>query len=118
MRFRRIPSLAVLLLLPAIGCAHPQAGATAGPAAVPRLVVNNRSSSDMDVYLVRQGQRIRLGLAAGDTTTRFSLPVNEAVGAGLVSFLAVPINGGGETSSSEPTNLSPGAEITLDIPPP
>lgn len=117
MQLRRIALWASLLLLPVAGCAHPPAGTAASPA-VPRLLVNNHSSFDMDVYLIRQGQRVRLGIAAADTSTRFSLPVNEVVGAGLVTFQAVPVTGGGESSSSEPTSVPPGGEITLDIPPP
>ncbi len=118
MQLQRTAALAALLLLPVAGCANPQANPAVSPATAPRLVVKNRSAFDMDIYLNSRGQRIRLGIASADTTTQFSLPQDQVVGAGLVTFQAVPITGGGESSSTEPTNVPPGGEITLDIPPP
>ena len=87
------------------------------PADQPELQVVNRSINDMDVYIIRSGQRIRLGLAPNGKTTRFSLSPSLTIGAGNVVFEAVPLVGG-QTVSTDPTPLPPKASVTLDIPPP
>ena len=83
----------------------------------PHLEVINRSSADVDIYLVRTGQRIRLGLAPNNQTTKFSLTPALTIGAGTVRFEAVPLVGG-NTISTDPTTLQPNATVTLDVPPP
>jgi hypothetical protein len=87
------------------------------PGSEPRLEVVNRSSADMDIYLVRTGQRIRLGLAPNNQTTRFSLSPSLMIGAGTVRFEAVPLVGG-NAISTDPTTVQPNATVTLDVPPP
>ncbi len=82
------------------------------------LEVINRSSQDMDIFLVRgTGQRNRLGLAPASKTTRFSLTPAQVAGVGPVSFEAVPILRGGRAISSDQVNVIPTETITLDIPP-
>ncbi|HEY7029221.1 MAG TPA: hypothetical protein VH438_16520 [Gemmatimonadales bacterium] len=83
----------------------------------PRLEVVNRSSADMDIFFVRTGQRIRLGLAPNNQTTRFSLSPSLMIGAGTVRFEAVPTVGG-NAISTDPTTIQPNATVTLDVPPP
>ena len=83
----------------------------------PPLEVVNRSSADMDIYLVRTGQRIRLGLAPNNQTTKFSLTPALTIGAGTVRFEAVPVVGG-NAISTDPTTIQPNATVTLDVPPP
>ena len=96
----------------------PQTSSTQpAPADQPELQVVNRSINDVDVYLIRSGQRIRLGLAPNARTTRFSLSPSLTIGAGNVVFEAVPLVGGPPVST-DPTPLPPKASITLDIPPP
>lgn len=116
---RKVLILSLMTMLGA-ACAPNHAGTGAAPTTdmVGRLEVINRSSSDMDIYLVRGGQRARIGLAPTGETTRFAVTSAEAVGVGLVRFEAVPRLGGGRPISSEPTTLRPDDVITLDIPPP
>lgn len=103
------------------GCGHP-----IEPAPTPvspqegttQLEVVNRSSSDMDIYIVRGGQRIRLGLAAANETTRFVLAPAQVAGVGLTHFQASPITGLGQPIGSEPVMLRLGDVVTLNIPPP
>lgn len=83
----------------------------------PHLQVVNRSSADVDIYLIRTGQRIRLGLAPNNQTTKFSLTPALTIGAGTVRFEAVPVVGG-NTISSDPTTIQPNVTVTLDVPPP
>ena len=82
------------------------------------LEVVNRSSSDMDIFAVRSGARVRLGLAPSNVTTRFNIQRGQLPGGGTVTFQARPLLGLARAISSDPTILSPGDTITLEIPPP
>jgi hypothetical protein len=109
--------LATALLLAA--CAtNPAPGAPTEPSSNAKVtvLVTNRSNWDMDVYLVRGGQRARIGLAPGGMTTRYELTRSQYVGGGQVRIVAVPVVSG-QSVTSEPLTLSAGQEITLDIPP-
>ncbi len=104
------------------GCASNQPADTTAPAAEETrtrsatLIVENRSSSDMDVYVNRSGQRSRLGLAPGSRSTRFTLSPAVMTGPGEFRFEAVPITGG-RGSATEPVHVQAGETITLDVPP-
>ena len=117
MKARLLP-LAFTLLT---GCAahHPRTAAPPVKAVSSqvRLEVVNRSASDMDIYLERGGQRIRLGIAPGSKTTRFSLGAAEVVGTEAARFLAVPIGGFGPAASTLPMMIQTGQVLTLDVPP-
>jgi hypothetical protein len=116
-RKRRAMLIAGCLL--AAACSHPPED-TGGrvPPATTRLEVVNRSSSDMDIFVVRSGQRVRLGLAPNNTTTRFSLEPAQVAGVGLIRFEARPLAGLGRPVSSDPTMIGIGDSVRLDIPPP
>ena len=115
-----VPALLALSLLGA-GCAANQSDPAAAAGAESRdrgatLIVENRASSDMDVYVNRSGQRSRLGLAPGSRTTRFTLSPALTTGPGEFRFEAVPITGG-RASATEPVTVRAGESITLDVPP-
>lgn len=78
--------------------------------------VQNQGFSDMVVYAVSGGQRIRLGVATGNSTRSFTIPRHLVRGAGPVRFLADPI-GGNRTPVSEELIVQPGDVVTLTIPP-
>ena len=80
------------------------------------LVVTNRSTWDMDVFLVREGMQSRLGLAPGGMSTRYSLTPAQFIGGGQIRIVARPLVSG-RTITSEPLTLSRGQEVTWDIPP-
>ena len=82
------------------------------------LEVVNRSSSDMEIFLLRMGDRARLGLAAANVTTKFTLSRAQVVGTGTVTFLARPLIGLARPIQSDPTAMFPGDTIRLEIPPP
>ena len=113
---QRILIAAALLLA---GCAtNPAPGApTEQPSdSMVTVLITNRSNWDMDVFLVRAGQRARIGLAPGGMTTRFGLTPAQYVGGGQIRLLAVPVVSG-RAVTSEPLTLRAGQEVTLDIPP-
>jgi hypothetical protein len=80
------------------------------------LQVENRGFSDMVIYAVTGSQRVRLGLAHGNSTRAFTLPATLVRGAGPLRFLADPI-GGNRTPISEEMIVEPGDIVTLVIPP-
>jgi hypothetical protein len=101
------------------GCGRaPQPPLEVAPAVAGNLQVINRSSLDMDIFLVRQnGQRNRLGLAPASRTTGFALTPAQVAGVGPVSFDAVPLLGSGRTVSTDQVNVTAKETITLNIPP-
>ena len=52
--------------------------------------VENQGFSDMTIYAIRSGQRVRLGNAPGNSTTTFTIPSNLIFGATPLRFLADP----------------------------
>lgn len=80
------------------------------------VTVDNRSFSDMTVYVTR-GQRIRLGMARGNSTTVLTIPPSLVAGTSALRFIADPI-GSSRASVSEEINVSAGDSVGLMIPPP
>ena len=78
--------------------------------------VDNRGFADMVIYAVSGSQRVRLGLASGNTTISFTIPVMLTRGAGPLKFLADPI-GGSRSPITEELVVRPGEIVTLTIPP-
>ena len=78
--------------------------------------VQNQGFTDMVVYAVSGGQRIRLGLATGHSSNSFTIPRHLVRGAGPIRFLADPI-GGNRSPVSEEMTVQPGDVVTLTIPP-
>jgi hypothetical protein len=81
-----------------------------------RLRVENQAFLDMTIYVYRNSQRVRLGIANGNSTTRMTIPQNLIFGATPLRFQADPI-GSSRASVSQEITVSPGDEVTLTIPP-
>ena len=107
-----------LLLLAAtlIHCGGRDPASSASPATPAMLQVENRGFADMVVYAVSGAQRVRLGLANGNSTKSFTIPSTLIRGAGPLRFLADPI-GGSRSPLSEEMVVQPGDIVTLVIPP-
>jgi hypothetical protein len=88
----------------------------AEPVPPTRLRVENQAFLDMNVYVYRSSQRIRLGTVNGNSTARMTIPPNLIFGATPLRFQADPI-GGNRQSISQEITVSPGDEVTLVIPP-
>jgi hypothetical protein len=89
---------------------------TAEPVPPTRLRVENQAFLDMNIYVYRSSQRIRLGTATGNSITRLTIPANLIFGATPLRFQADPIGGNRSPISSEIT-VTPGDEVILTIPP-
>jgi hypothetical protein len=101
----------------AAGCSqNKQSDQAAEPQPVTRLRVQNQAFLDMTIYVYRGQQRLRLGTANGNSTSRFTIPATLIFGATPLRFQADPI-GSNRASISEEVTVSPGDEVTLMIPP-
>jgi hypothetical protein len=83
------------------------------------IEVVNHSSSDMEIFLLRMGERVRIGMAPANIMTKFEVLPVQAAGAGTVRFLARPVLPGlSSGATSDPMVLHPGDVIQLDVPGP
>jgi hypothetical protein len=103
-----------LTVLPA--CAGRSSDSSPAPESTAILQVENRGFADMVIYAVSGAQRLRLGLATGNSTKSFTIPNSLIRGAGPMRFLADPV-GGTRTPVSEEMVVQPGDIVTLTIPP-
>ena len=106
----------VLLLATLTACGNRTAAAGPEPASTATVQVENQGFTDMVIYAVSGGQRVRLGLATGNSTKSFTIPRYLLSGAGPIRFLADPI-GGSRTPVSEEMSVRAGDVVTLTIPP-
>lgn len=88
----------------------------AEPAQITTLTVKNQAFLDMNVFVYRSTQRVRLGTATGSNTTKFTIPPTMLFGATPLRFQAVPI-GGNRQSVTQEISVSPGDAVDLVIPP-
>ena len=90
--------------------------APATPQSETRVRVENQASLDMNIYVLRGAERIRLGTATGLSTTILKIPSQLIFGATPLRFLADPI-GFNRTPVSDEIVVAAGDEVTLTIPP-
>lgn len=119
-RFRsagaRACSSAVMLLLVLAACAGNPRGQEATGADEATVRVENQSWSEMTIYAIASGQRVRLGSVTANSTAVLRIPAG-VVGLGrTLTFVADPL-GSSRTSRSFEVFVRPGEEITLTIPP-
>ena len=110
--------LAFLLLALALGACSSGRAARPGSDSQERTTVqvDNRSFVDMTVYVLNGGQRIRLGLAVGKTTTQFTIPPRVLGLSRELQFIADPI-GSDRAGVSDRLYVRAGDTVTLMIPP-
>ncbi len=117
---RALPRRLVLpfLLLALVAACGPRSRSNRPPVSNPPAYVRitNQSWLDMNMYVLRSSQRIRLGTVGANQTTRFRLPQNLIFGATPLRFMADPI-GSSRTAQSFEIVVSPGDEVALTIPP-
>lgn len=108
-----------LLLAAAPGCASKRTDDTGKPTAErarTTVRVENRSFLDHNVFVLRGGQRIRLGTVTGNSSQTFTIPANLIFGISSLQFLVDPIGGNRQPISNE-IRVSEGDEVQLVIPP-
>lgn len=69
--------------------------------------VNNHNWSDMTVYLVRNGAKLRLGSVSSLDTRTFEVPTHLLISTGAVHLIADPI-GSTRLFASPPVLIAPG----------
>ncbi len=105
----------LLFTLAAAAC-HRGAVAPINPQAEVAVSVDNQNFLDMNVFLIRGGQRIRLGTVPG-LSSRILMVRPELVGYGTeLRFELHPI-GGRSNPISETITVRPGDVVQLTIPP-
>jgi hypothetical protein len=112
----RIRASLVFMLAILTACAGRSQDTGPGPASSAMVQVENQGFTDMVIYAISGGQRVRLGLATGNSTKTFTIPRYLIGGAGPIRFLADPI-GGNRTPVSEEMSVQPGDLVTLTLPP-
>jgi hypothetical protein len=70
----------------------------------------------MDVFVLRGGQRIRLGMVAGLSSQVFTIPADIVRSSPQLQFELHPI-GGRANPRSETISVRPGDEVSLIVPP-
>lgn len=111
---RRILVGVLYIFLAACASGGQRAGGASSDATT--VVVDNMALLDMNIYVVRGGQRVRLGTATGLSKTVFTIPHGIVFGATSVQFIADPI-GAGRLPISETITVIEGDEVGLRIPP-
>ena len=102
--------LALVATLVASGCAtgyetaQPNNYIDEGPTTI---MVSNHNWSDMNIYLVLNGTRRRLGTVTSQSTEEFPIPAYALASSQRIYLLADPI-GSTQTFLSEPIQLNPG----------
>jgi uncharacterized oligopeptide transporter (OPT) family protein len=108
-------SIGSVLILTA-GCAGRSQRPAPNPDDPAMVQVDNRGFADMVIYAVSGSQRVRLGLATGNSTKSFSIPAALIRGSSPLKFLADPI-GGSRSPITEEIVVQPGDIVALTIPP-
>jgi hypothetical protein len=107
---------ALLLVALAAAACHRGAIAPVNPQAEVAVTVDNQNFLDMNVFIIRGGQRIRLGTVPG-LTSRILMVRPELIGYGAeLRFELHPI-GGRSNPVTETITVRPGDVIHLTIPP-
>ncbi|MDQ3244628.1 MAG: hypothetical protein M3Q09_12945 [Gemmatimonadota bacterium] len=108
--------LFVGLCVLAAACASAGQRAEGGKREATTVMVDNMALLDMNIYVVRGGQRVRLGTATGLSKTVMTIPRGIVFGATPLQFLADPI-GAGRLPITETITVTEGDEVGLRIPP-
>jgi hypothetical protein len=106
----------LIALLAVAGCQSTGRGAPSAQRAEAFVRVDNRSMLDMTVYVVRSGERRRLGLVNALSTQTLPIPSVLIEASGVLRFLADPI-GASRTPVSEEIVVRHGDVVQLVIPP-
>jgi hypothetical protein len=113
---KRISAALAVFLLIVVACRSMATGSGSDQNQRTAVQVDNRGFADMNVYAARSAQRVRLGMAPGNSTTVFTVPPGLVSGLTPLRFIADPI-GGTRPSVSEEITVAPGDTVVMTIPP-
>lgn len=109
----------LLLVVALAGCAsggqNGPEGPVVGETQEARVVVENQSTSDMRIYAIASGQRVRLGSVSGLQTQTLTIPRHVVGGGRDIAFEADPL-AGQQSATSFRMFVSPGQEVVMRIP--
>jgi len=99
-------------------CAHATNDVATGPQPLTQTTVKveNQNFLDMEIFVLREGQRVRLGMVTGKTTQVFKIPAELVQRAVLLSFELHPISGPANPRT-QTIMVRPGDRVELTIPP-
>ena len=109
-------ALVAITTLVTTGCNRNRVETDVDPNAPTLLIVDNQSFPDMTIYALEGGRRVRLGLAGGNSQTKFTLPKYLVRSLTSIRFQADPV-GSARAPVSEEIMVSPNDQVTLRIPP-
>src|SRR5262245_34858163 len=106
------------LALLAAACSHSARSQASAPEPQQKTTVQvrNQNFSDMNVFVLGAGQRVRLGFVTGLSTQVFTLPADIVRISPQLRFEIHPI-GTNRNPISETISVMPGDQVTLTIPP-
>jgi hypothetical protein len=84
---------------------------------VTTVKVENRAYLDVDVFVVRSGQRQRLGTVTGNSTQRLVIPANFLFGVTPLQFSLHQIGGSRRDILTDQISVTAGDEVSLIVPP-
>lgn len=109
---------AIFLLLASVACAGGSGGGDPAPDSSAKVRIENRSSSDMDIYVRPSLDRpIRLGFVPASDTVEFALARALIAGSAGFRLEARPVRAAGRPVLSDPLTARAGDEIFWSIPP-
>ena len=113
-----LKAYATSLLLATAACAGGSGGGAPAPGSSAKVRIENRSTSDMDIYVRPSLDRpIRLGFVPASETVEFALARALVAGSAGFHLEARPVRAAGRSVLSEPFNAGAGEEIFWSIPP-
>ena len=107
--------LIVAIMLATASCGAMISGGTREPAEESFVVVENQSTLQVTVYVLRDSHRQRLGTAESLRSTRLRIPSSIIFGPTNLRFEISPLGSNANPISTE-IMVSPGDEITLTVP--
>ena len=109
---RRAAILAVAIVATVVGCLRPPVPTPTDPMSASRVVltVHNNARTDVTVYVIGDGQPIRVGTATAAATTSFDVP-ERLLGQGRQLRLRADPIGGRAVHTSELIHVGPGQRI-------
>lgn len=116
---RRVMLAALIVCTAAFASAckgNTEEGEVAEPTPPTWIVVRNQAFLDVNLYVYRSSQRVRLGLVNGSSTAKLLIPSNLLFGSTPLRFQADPIGGRNKPITQE-ISVSPGDEVQMTIPP-